>query len=43
MAKLPLSAFDDLALNEIKHIVDVMRDADVEENEEDVKDATMKR
>ena len=43
MAKLPLSAFDDLALNEIKHIVDVMRDADVEENEEDVKDATIKR
>jgi len=33
-AKLPLNAFDDLALNEIKHIIDVMRDADDDENEE---------
>ncbi len=43
MSKLPLSAFDDLALNEIKHIVDVMRDADVEENEELNNDSTIKR
>jgi hypothetical protein len=34
MIKLPLSAFENLALNEIKHIVDVMRDADVEESED---------
>jgi hypothetical protein len=38
MSKLPLSAFDDLALNEIKHIVDVMRDADVDENEDEIND-----
>jgi hypothetical protein len=44
MSKLPLSAFDDLALNEIKHIVDVMRDADVEENEDENNDTnTIKR
>ncbi|CAF0913241.1 unnamed protein product [Rotaria sp. Silwood1] len=44
MSKLPLSAFDDLALNEIKHIVDVMRDADVEENEDELNDNnTIKR
>ncbi|CAF3429699.1 unnamed protein product [Rotaria socialis] len=44
MSKLPLSAFDDLALNEIKHIVDVMRDADVDENEDEVNDSnTIKR
>jgi len=44
MSKLPLSAFDDLALNEIKHIVDVMRDADVEENEDEIIDTnTIKR
>ena len=44
MSKLPLSAFDDLALNEIKHIVDVMRDADVEENEDEITDTnTIKR
>jgi hypothetical protein len=44
MSKLPLSAFDDLALNEIKHIVDVMRDADVEENEDEINDTnTIKR
>lgn len=40
MSKLPLSAFDDLALNEIKHIVDVMRDADVEENEVEEEEGT---
>jgi hypothetical protein len=40
MSKLPLSAFDDLALNEIKHIVDVMRDADVEETEDDLNENT---
>ncbi|CAF1132541.1 unnamed protein product [Adineta steineri] len=44
MSKLPLSAFDDLALNEIKHIVDVMRDADVEENEDETNETnTIKR
>lgn len=44
MTKLPLSAFDDLALNEIKHIVDVMRDADVDENEDESNDTgTIKR
>lgn len=44
MSKLPLSAFDDLALNEIKHIVDVMRDADVDENEDEIGDTnTIKR
>jgi hypothetical protein len=44
MSKLPLSAFDDLALNEIKHIVDVMRDADVDENEDEINDTdTIKR
>lgn len=44
MTKLPLSAFDDLALNEIKHIVDVMRDADVDENEDEASDTgTIKR
>jgi len=40
MAKLPLEAFQDLAINEIRHIVDVMREADDEENEES---STMKR
>jgi hypothetical protein len=34
MSKLPLSAFDDLTLNEIRHIVDVMRDADVDDNDD---------
>jgi hypothetical protein len=45
MSKLPLNAFDDLALNEIKHIVDVMRDADVDENEDEINDIknTIKR
>ena len=44
MSKLPLSAFDDLALNEIKHIVDVMRNADVDENEDEANDTnTIKR
>jgi hypothetical protein len=44
MSKLPLSAFDDLALNEIKHIVAVMRDADVDENEDEINDTnTIKR
>ena len=44
MSKLPLSAFENLALNEIQHIVDVMRDADVEENEDELNnDSTIKR
>jgi hypothetical protein len=43
MGKLPLKAFQDLALNEIQHIVDVMREADVEENEELNNDSTIKR
>ncbi|CAF3519058.1 unnamed protein product [Rotaria sp. Silwood1] len=43
MKKLPLSAFENLALNEIQHIVDVMREADVEENEDLIKDNTIKR
>ena len=36
MAKLPLSAFDDLVSNEIQHMLDVMRDADVEENKDEM-------
>ncbi len=43
MSKLPLSAFENLALNEIQHIVDVMREADVEENEDIPNDSTIKR
>ena len=44
MSKLPLNAFDDLTLNEIKHIIDVMRDADVEEHEDEINDSsTIKR
>ena len=43
MAQLPLKAFQNLALNEIQHIVDVMREADVEENEEISTDSTIKR
>jgi E3 ubiquitin-protein ligase DOA10 len=43
MAKLPLNAFENLALNEIQHIVDVMREADVEENEDIPNDSTIKR
>jgi len=40
-SKLPLNAFDELTLNEIRHIIDVMRDADVEENEDNCQ--TIKR
>jgi len=43
MVKLPLKAFQNLALNEIQHIVDVMREADLEENEELNNDSTIKR
>ncbi len=43
MVKLPLTAFQNLALNEIQHIVDVMREADVEENEELNNESTIKR
>jgi hypothetical protein len=43
MVKLPLKAFQNLALNEIQHIVDVMREADVEENEDLNNDSTIKR
>ncbi|CAF2776461.1 unnamed protein product [Rotaria sp. Silwood2] len=43
MKTLPLSAFENLALNEIQHIVDVMREADVEEHEDSIKDNTIKR
>lgn len=43
MKKLPLSAFANLALNEIQHIVEVMREADVEENEDYADDNTIKR
>jgi len=41
--KLPLSAFAELALNEIEHIVHVMRDADIDENEENSGQQTIKR
>lgn len=34
MKKLPLTAFENLTLIEIKHIVDVMREADIQEHEE---------
>ena len=43
MKKLPLSAFENLALNEIQHIVDVMREADVDEKEDVPNDSTIKR
>jgi hypothetical protein len=43
MAQLPLKAFRDLAIDEIRHIVDVMREADDEENEELNNDSTIKR
>ncbi|CAF3683642.1 unnamed protein product [Rotaria sordida] len=43
MKKLPLSAFEKLALNEIQHIVDVMREADVEDNEDSTTINTIKR
>ncbi|CAF1062813.1 unnamed protein product [Rotaria sordida] len=43
MKKLPLSAFEKLALNEIRHIVDVMREADVEDNEDSTTINTIKR
>ena len=38
-----MSAFADLDLNEIQHIVDVMRDADIDENEEYDGQQTIKR
>lgn len=38
-----MSAFADLALNEIEHIVHVMRDADIDENEENPGQQTIKR
>ncbi|CAF1409787.1 unnamed protein product [Adineta steineri] len=41
--KLPLHAFEKLALNEIQHIVEVMREADVEENEDITNGNTIKR
>ena len=43
MAQLPLKAFQNLTIDEIRHIVDVMRDADVEENEEPDSCSTIKR
>ncbi|CAF1940488.1 unnamed protein product [Rotaria magnacalcarata] len=43
MKTLPLSAFENLALNEIQHIVDVMREADIEENDESPNNGTIKR
>ena len=43
MTKLPLSAFAELALNEIQHIADVMRDADRAENEDLEGAKTIKR
>ncbi|CAF3785888.1 unnamed protein product [Rotaria socialis] len=43
MKTLPLSAFENLALNEIQHIVDVMREADIEENDESSNNGTIRR
>ncbi len=43
MMQLPLKAFKNLALNEIRHIVDVMNEADDEENEDLNNDSTIKR
>ena len=43
MTKLPLNALANLALNEIQHIVEVMREADVEDNEEFASGNTIKR
>ena len=43
MTKLPLSAFADLTRIEIQHIVDVMRDADLAEDEDLDGGQTIKR
>lgn len=44
MAQYPLHAFEGLNIEEIRHIVDVMRSADLEENEDHANDSsTIKR
>jgi len=43
MTKLPINAFENLGLNKIQHIVYVMCEADVEENEDLTNDSTIKR